>query len=74
MIIDWVAAKKHGGEHHKDDLYVKGTTPQTWEATVKTEQTSNMATLGNVKKVSGVMMLSQSTWNFHNLIPQGQVA
>lgn len=65
MIIDWVAAKKHGGEHHKDDLHMKGTTPQAWEETVKTEQTSNMATL---KKVSGVMrrneafyVLSQST-------------
>lgn len=73
MIIDWVAAKKHGGEHHKD-LHMKGKTPQMWEATVKTEQTSNMATLGNVKKVSGVMRLSQSTWNVHNLRPQGQVA
>lgn len=60
MLFDWVAVKKHGVEHHQDDLHMKGTTPQTWE-TVKTEQTSNMATLGNVKKVSRVMRLSQST-------------
>lgn len=53
---------------------MEGTTPQTWEATVKSEQTSNMATLGNVKKVSGVIRLSQSTGNVHNLRPQEQVA